>query len=378
MMIARDTHVTAEALPGASLDARGPAGVWSLTGEALVASDADGPATVLVPSEAVRLLAVDLPLPTRAKRIAALPFAVEELIAEPVDSVHLALGMELSPRRYLVGVVRHDRMAEWIARVTAERLNHAALVPDALALPVPGAGEWAVELGETRALVRAGDGTGFAIPAPLLRTAWEAAGKPRTIAYGTALPADMAGGADALALDPLARRLLAPPLDLRQGIYAVRRVGLPSFWRRIATVAVLGLLAHVVIAALDTLALRGIADDRVAETRALVAARAPGTTLPEDGLAVAVADLLPQPGGGGGGGANPFLSAATRLSGALAPLGTALAVRAMRTEGTSLIVDLDSGDPAFAGRVRAALQSGGIDAAVAPIDGGVRITSPLA
>ncbi|WP_394654189.1 type II secretion system protein GspL, partial [uncultured Sphingomonas sp.] len=311
---------------------------------------------------------------TRAKRLAALPFAVEELIAEPIDSVHLALGIELSPKRYLVGVVRHDRMAEWIARIEAEALGHAALVPDALALPQPAAGEWAVELGETRALVRAGDGTGFAIPAPLLRTAWDAAGKPRTIAYGTALPTDMADSADALALDPLARRLLAPALDLRQGIYAVRRTG-SGFWRRLATVAVLGLLAHVIIAALDTLALRNIANARVAETRELVSARAPGTALPEEGLASAVADLLPRPGAGGG--ANPFLAAAARLSAALTPLGADLSVRTMRTEGTSLIVDLDSTDPAFAGRVRTTLASGGIDAAVAPIDGGVRITSPL-
>lgn len=375
MIITRDTHVTVEAAPHASLDASGPAGVWTLAGEALVASDADGPATVLVPNEAVRLLAVDLPLPTRARRLAALPFAVEELIAEPIDSVHLALGIELSPKRYLVGVVRHDRMAEWIARIEAEGLGHAALVPDALALPQPAAGEWAVELGATRALVRAGDGTGFAIPAALLRTAWDAAGQPRTIAYGTALPADMTDSTDALALDPLARRLLAPALDLRQGIYAVRRTG-SGFWRKLATVAVLGLLAHVVIAALDTLALRNIANARVAETRELVATRAPGTALPEEGLAGAVADLLPRPGAGGG--ANPFLGAAARLSAALTPLGADLSVRTMRTEGTSLIVDLDSTDPGFAGRVRTTLSSGGIDAAVAPIDGGVRITSPLA
>lgn len=375
MIITRDTHVTVEAAPHASLDASGPAGVWTLAGEALVASDADGPATVLVPNEAVRLLAVDLPLPTRARRLAALPFAVEELIAEPIDSVHLALGIELSPKRYLVGVVRHDRMAEWIARIEAEGLGHAALVPDALALPQPAAGEWAVELGATRALVRAGDGTGFAIPAALLRTAWDAAGQPRTIAYGTALPADMTDSTDALALDPLARRLLAPALDLRQGIYAVRRTG-SGFWRKLATVAVLGLLAHVVIAALDTMALRNIANARVAETRELVATRAPGTALPEEGLASAVADLLPRPGAGGG--ANPFLGAAARLSAALTPLGADLSVRTMRTEGTSLIVDLDSTDPGFAGRVRTTLSNGGIDAAVAPIDGGARITSPLA
>ena len=78
MIITRDTHVTAEPPPRASPvawnseNAAGPAGVWTLDGSAVVASDADGPATVLVPTEGVRLVAIDLPLATRAKRLAAL------------------------------------------------------------------------------------------------------------------------------------------------------------------------------------------------------------------------------------------------------------------------------------------------------------------
>ena len=108
----------------------------------------------------------------------------------------------------------------------------------------------------------------------------------------------------------------------------------------------------------------------------MVATRAPGAALPEDGLATAVADLLPSPGAGGG--SNAFLSTTARVSGALAPLGPALSVRSMRTEGTSLVIELDTTDPDLAGRVRTALGSGGVAATVAPIDGGVRIASPLA
>lgn len=379
MAITRDPLVTAESPPRASAGswagqiAAGPAGVWTLDGAALVAADADGPATVLVPTEGVRLIAVDLPLASRAKRLAALPFAIEDLIAEPIESVHLALGVELAPKRYLVGVVRHDRMTEWVARIEDEGLEHAALVPDALALPAPGAGEWAVELGETRAIVRSADGTGFAVAAPLLRTAWEAAGRPRAIAYGMSLPADMAAGADALALDALGRRLLAPPLDLRQGIYAHRRRSLPSFGKRLAKIVAIGALAHAGIATADTIALRGIANDREAETRALVASVSPGTALPEDGLAGAVADLLPPPGAGGG--INPFLPAATQLSAALAPLGPDVAARAMSLAGDRVTLDIESGDPALAGRVRTALADAGLTATVAPTPSGVRVTA---
>ncbi|WP_326525696.1 type II secretion system protein GspL [Sphingomonas sp.] len=382
MAMTRDAFVTAEPPLRASLgtgareNRSGPAGIWTLTGEALAASDVDGPATVLVPTEGVRLVAVDLPLPTRAKRLAALPFAIEEMIAEPIDAVHLALGAELSPRRYLVGIVGHDQMAQWIARIEDAGLDHAALVPDALALPVPGEGEWAIEPGETRALVRGGDGTGFAVSPPLLRTAWEAAGRPRAICYGAALPGDMVDAADVLPLDALGRRLLAPALDLRQGPYAPKRRSTASFGKALATIAAVGVLAHVAIATADTVALRGIADAREAETRELVAARLHGAALPADDPAGAVADLLPSPGASGG--ANAYLAASARVTAALAPLGPQVAARSMRLEGGSLIVDLDATDPALADRARAALREAGVAATVASVDGGVRITSPAA
>jgi general secretion pathway protein L len=347
--------------------------VWTLSGAGVIVSDADGPATVLVPTEDVLLLAVDLPVTGRAKRLAALPFAIEDRIAEPIASVHLALGVELSPKRFLVGVVRHARMAEWIARIEEAGLEHAALVPDALALPRPAAGEWAIDLGEMRAVVRSGDGAGLAIAASLLRTAWEAAGRPRAVAYGAALPEDMRAGSEALEAEPLGRRLLAPALDLRQGIYAGRRRSFSSIGKRFAQVAAAGLLAHAVIATFDTLALRRIADRREMETRALVAERAPGTNLTGEDLPGTVADLLPPPGASGG--SNAFLPAIARVSSAIAPLMPATTVRAMAFQGGVLTVDLDTNDPGLAVRAAALLREARIDASVTPGAGSVRIAA---
>ncbi|WP_346344765.1 type II secretion system protein GspL [Sphingomonas sp. dw_22] len=215
-------------------------GIWTLAGGRPIIAEPEGPATILVPTEQVRLLAVDLPLPSRAKRLEALPFAIEDLIAEPAESLHLALGAEIAPKRYLVGVVRHEVMARWVDLAEAGGLGDAAMVPDALALPQPPEGEWAVDLGETRALVRAGDGSGFAVPAPLLGAAWEAAGKPGVLAYGTALPPEMMLGRAALGPGPLAARLPAPSLDLRHGRYAVRRAGNAGFWNRLGGIVRIG------------------------------------------------------------------------------------------------------------------------------------------
>lgn len=348
------------------------AGVWTLAGDRLIIAERGGPATMLVPTEQVRLLGVDLPLPSRAKRLEALPFAIEDQIAEPIESVHLALGAEIAPKRYLVGVVRHDVMAGWVDVAEEAGLGHAAMVPDALALRRPAEGEWAVELGADRAIVRAGDGTGFAVPPAMLQAVWQAADRPAARSYGTPLPAEMMAGGSTIAPAALSERLLAPALDLRQGRYARRRAAFPSVWRRLGWIAALGAAAHVVIATADTLMLRRIADRREADTRAVVALAAPGANLGGD-LAARVADLLPT---GSSAPPDAFLPLLTRVSAALGPLSGALTIRAINYQANALTIDLDGTDPGLAGRVDAALRASRVQASVTRSpDGSIRITA---
>jgi general secretion pathway protein L len=346
--------------------------VWTLAGDRLIIAERGGPATIVVPTEQVRLLAVDLPLASRAKRLDALPFAVEELIAEPVESVHLALGAEVAPKRYLVGVVRHELMAVWIDSAEDAGLGHAAMVPDALALPRPAEGEWSVDLGADRAVVRAGDGTGFAISPAMLQAAWQAAGRPAARSHGLPLPAEMLAGGSSIEPAALVERLLAPALDLRQGRYARRRAALPNIWRRLGWIVALGAAAHVVIATADTLMLRSIADRREAEARAVAAIAAPGANLGGD-LAASVADLLPT---GSGAPPDTFLPLLTRVSSALGPLAEAISVRAINYQANTLTLDLEGGDPGLAGRVDAALRASRVPGSVTRSpDGSVRITA---
>jgi general secretion pathway protein L len=351
-------------------------GVWTLAGGRLIIAEPGGPATVLVPAEQLRLLAVDLPLASRAKRIAALPFAIEDQIAEPLDSVHLALGAEIAPKRYLVAVVAHEVMVQWAALADEAGLGHAAMVPDPLALPQPAQGGWAVDLASDRAVVRTAEGTGFAVPASLLLPAWEAAGRPRVTGYGADLPAEMAATREGGVTQGLAARLLAPALDLRQGPYARRRAAVPDFWRRLGWIVAIGALAHTAIAAADTVMLRTIADRREADTRALAAMAAPGANLSGD-LASSVTDLLPR-----GGGAPPdrFVPLVTRVSAALAPLSGSIAVRALNFQANTLTIDLDGGtDPGLVGRIDAALRAARVGGTVTRSpDGSIRITAGVA
>lgn len=377
MRPSHEANVTASGRVIGAPDAPEPlaAGVWTLAGDRLIIAERGGPATVLVPTGQVRLLAVDLPLPSRAKRMAALPFAIEDQIAEPIESVHLALGAEIAPKRYLVGVVRHEVMAGWVDAAEEAGLGQAAMVPDALALPRPAEGEWAVELGTDRAIVRAGDGTGFALPPAMLQAAWQAAGQPATQSYGIPLPAEMGASGSTIAPAALSEKLLAPALDLRQGLYARRRAALPNVWRRLGWIVALGAAAHVVIATADTLMLQRIADRREADARAVIALAAPGANLGGD-LSASVADLLPS---GSGAPPDSFLPLLTRISGALGPLAGSLNVRAIDYQANALTLDIDGGDSGLAGRVDAALRGSGVRATVtrAP-DNSIRITASAA
>ncbi|RYY47415.1 MAG: general secretion pathway protein GspL [Sphingomonadales bacterium] len=347
------------------------AGVWTLAGDRLIINEPRGPATILVPTEQVRLLEVDLPLASRAKRLSVLPFAIEDQIAEPLEGVHIALGDEVGPKRYMVGVVSHSVMSRWVEIAEEAGLGHAAIVPDAISLPIVAEDEWWVDIQLERALVRTQDG-GFACPVAMLRAAWEAAGKPDFVYSGDAPPAGMPSvGEGESPAGRLADLLAKPRLDLRQGIYARRATG-SNLWRRLGWIVALGATAHIVIAAADTLMLRSIADRRAAETRALIATTSPGVTIGSD-LVGEVTDLLPAPSN-----ARPdaFMPLVARLSGALAPVAGSLTVRAMNFQANTLTMDVEGSDPGLAARVDAALKASRIEGRViAAPDGSVRITA---
>lgn len=344
----------------------GPAaGVWAVAGGKAILVDATVAATtLLVPSESVLLLAVDLPLPNRAKRLAALPFAVEDRIADPIDAVHLALGDAIGDRRYLVAVVRHGVMSEWVAIADAAGIGAAAFVPDALMLPAPVDG-WSVEVSGGRALVRAAGGTGFAIPLPMLVAAWEAAGRPVVQALGEPLPEAMAGDGAAFPPAPFSDRIAAAPIDLRQGVYARRRTAWPSTTRKVAMILGLAALAHGVIAVADTLMLERIAARRQAALQQLVATTAPSVPTGGDDFMVRVADLLPRPTG-----SNRFVPLLSRVAGALSPIGPALVVNRMDFEGNALTLDCQSPETGMADRLRAAFSAAGVAAQVSAAPGG--------
>ncbi len=346
---------------------RSASGVWSLDGDQLenIEESTEGPATVLVRSEQILLLAVPLPpLASVIRRREALPFAIEEHISEPLDLVHIALGAEAQPGVWLAAVVSHALMMQWHGHLIAAGLERARLVPDVMALPVPGAGSWSVDVAGARAMVRTGDGGGFAVPLALLDTAWRAAGEPACIAYGGPLPPHFAAVPATFEQETMAARLLMPAIDLRQGRYAAPRRAVHPLWQRIALVAGLGALAHGAIAVADTIALAHLAQQRGAQVRLLGASLQPPVEIGPD-LGDAIVALTPDAAATG---SSRFMTLLSRSAAALAgaqPAGAPTAVwRSVSFDGAAgtLTIELETDNIADLQRMAQALTGAGLSA----------------
>jgi len=90
---------------------------------------------LVLPVEAVVSCAVNLPTRKARWLRQALPFAVEELLAEDVDLMHLALGEQLTDGRHRVFAVRRSWLAGWMSLCST---MPQAIVVDADLLPGSG------------------------------------------------------------------------------------------------------------------------------------------------------------------------------------------------------------------------------------------------
>lgn len=99
---------------------------WVAPGESRTLSLADAlsdlPAhwQLVLPVEAVTACAVQLPTQKARWVRQALPFAVEELLAEDVESMHLALGEQLADGRHRVYALRADWLRDCLALFAAQ------------------------------------------------------------------------------------------------------------------------------------------------------------------------------------------------------------------------------------------------------------------
>jgi len=106
----------------------------------------------LIPGDEALFCVADIPAKQSRFVNQALPYAVEEQIAQDIESVHLALGLH-TQEGYRVAAIDRDRMAQWLELFNGwshSRLE--AIYPDAALLPVTEGG-WSVCLAGESAMM---------------------------------------------------------------------------------------------------------------------------------------------------------------------------------------------------------------------------------
>ncbi|MBI5460982.1 MAG: type II secretion system protein GspL [Gammaproteobacteria bacterium] len=154
-LLIRLTEPCTDALESVCLDATGKPLVGSRRGTlAEAAAQAVGRrVVVLVPGTEVLLTRVTVPTTNRQRARKAIPFALEDLLAEDIDGLHFALGARDAEGHWPVAVVARARMDAGLRHLHEAGILPDCLLPEALALPL-AAGSGGLLLEADGALLR--------------------------------------------------------------------------------------------------------------------------------------------------------------------------------------------------------------------------------
>lgn len=85
---------------------------------------------VLVPASSVLTTTVDLPIKSGARLRSALPFALEEQLADDVENLHFAHGKRGDDGLLPVSVVAHSQIRDWLDTLASAGINPNQLIPE--------------------------------------------------------------------------------------------------------------------------------------------------------------------------------------------------------------------------------------------------------
>jgi general secretion pathway protein L len=114
-------------------------GVVSGSLEEAAAAVGENAVIVLLPAADILLTSVHVPARLNAKVRTALPFALEENLADDVENLHFAIGERQENDRLSVAIVTHEKMSRWLQRLSEVGIEAAIVVAENQGLAkIPG------------------------------------------------------------------------------------------------------------------------------------------------------------------------------------------------------------------------------------------------
>lgn len=162
-------NITTESLPwilqdeSESLFANGESSIDNLADDVSQYVDSYN-VIVVIAAESVLLTSVEIPSTQLRQIRQALPFMVEELIADDIDNVHTAIPAHYRDRLPLIdsALIEHKQLVEWLDALHSNGLSPRAILIDVLCLPFEHNG-WTLLVDGERLLVRTEWQSGLAL-----------------------------------------------------------------------------------------------------------------------------------------------------------------------------------------------------------------------
>jgi general secretion pathway protein L len=124
---------------------------------------------VLIPGVDVLLTSAVVPSRNRQRILSAIPYMLEEQLAEDVDTLHFAIGKRDQDGRISTAVIDRGRMDDCLQRLRNVGIEPDLIIPETLALPFEP-GNWTLLKGPDVTLVRTGVQSAFALDSDNLDT----------------------------------------------------------------------------------------------------------------------------------------------------------------------------------------------------------------
>ena len=306
----------------------------------------------------------------------AVPFALEDQLASPVEDLHFALG-EAAGGKVPVAVVARAALRRWLEALAAHGIRADAMLPDVLALAPPAQGANVFIEGE-RSLLRNADGCACAcdsaaldqwlgVLAPTAIEVRDCRAAPRA-AFAVPVTAYQERCADPLA--ELAAQLREPAaIDLLQGEFAPihRHAPAARLWRRAALFAAAAIVLGLAYAGGDYLRLKHQAERLDVEQREALRSSLPDLAqVPGDPRSLMESALRRLRGDRSGTGLLPLLS---RVAPVLAGT-TRVQLRGLEYRNATLELALRAPDVPALDLVREQLAGVGLDVEVTAANSG--------
>ena len=116
---------------------------------------------LLIPDNEVSLAETIIPSKNKKQMLQALPYALEESLAEDVEELHFSAYRETDESPVKAAIINHDRLGFWVDLLKEHDINVNYILPAMFSLPVANEG-WTVAVSGNEVQVRQGLFSGFA------------------------------------------------------------------------------------------------------------------------------------------------------------------------------------------------------------------------